>query len=214
MKKLKKIVFKLPLDPNYRNFLTMLRRYELIQIYRLDENYIFATQKFTFKEAQMHPKNLKGSYGIEFIEILAEDKQKNEYICFVKHRWPKELHLFFSNPEIMIEPPIIMEDNCIIITFISHGKHIDEIIEKHKNTYDNHFKILSITSVHPNKDNLHHLLTERQKEIAYYAVEKGYYEIPRKIDTGSLANHFGISKSALCEHLRKVERTIFFSIFK
>ena len=137
-----------------------------------------------------------------------------EYICFTKHRWYEELHLFFKNPEILIEPPIIMEEDSIIIKFISYGKNIDAIIEQQKKTFNDDFKILSITSVQPNKENLHLILTERQKEIAYYAVEYGYYDIPRKITSEFLSNHFGISKSALCEHLRKVEKTLFVSIFK
>ena len=55
-------------------------------------------------------------------------------------------------------------------------------------------------------------LTDRQREILFYAIEKGYYEIPRKINTQGIAQKFGISQSALSEHLRKIERVIFTSI--
>ena len=214
MKILKRIVLKLPIDPRYKEFFNLVEKYETLQIHRYDENCIYVTQKIQFKNANSHPKDLEGKYGIEFNEILAENKQKNEYICFTKHHWHEDLHLFFKNPEILIEPPIIMKEGSIIIRFISYGKNIDTIIEQHKIIFKDHFKILSITRVHPNTNNLHLILTERQKEIAYYAVEKGYYEIPRKINSGVMANHFGISKSALCEHLRKIEKTIFLSIFK
>ena len=214
MKKLKKIVFKIPLDPRYRDFLNLLVKYELLQIHRLDENHIFVTQKLRFKDPQMSPKDLEGRFGIEFIEILGEDKQKNEFVCFAKHRWYEELHTFFKNKDIMIEPPIIMEDNSLIGNYITYGNHIDAILDQLKKTFGSDFKILSISSVPPNKSNLNLLLTERQKEIIYYAVEKGYYDIPRSIDSGTIANHFGISKSALCEHLRKIEKAIFQSLFK
>ena len=53
-----------------------------------------------------------------------------------------------------------------------------------------------------------------QKEIIFYAVRHGYYDIPRKISSRELANKFNISESALYEHLRKIEKTIFNSIFK
>jgi len=214
MKRLKRIVLKIPIDPRYKEIFDLLENYETLQIHRYDENVIYVTQKMQFKSANSHPKDLVGKFGIEFNEVLTENKQKKEYICFTKHHWYKELHLFFKNPEILIEPPIIMKEDSIIIRFISHGKNIDAIIEQQKKTFNDNFKILSITSVHPNKDNLSLLLTERQKEIAYYVVERGYYEIPRKTNSEFLANHFGISKSALCEHLRKIEKTIFLSIFK
>ena len=214
MKMLKRIVLKIPIDPRYQEIFELLEKYETLQIHRYDQNYIYVTQKMRFKSANSHPKDLVGKFGIEFNEVLDENKQKKEYICFTKHYWYEELQLFFANPEILIEPPIIMEEGSIIIRFISHGKNIEAIIEHQKKTFKDNFKILSITSVHPNKDNLELLLTERQKEIAYYAVENGYYEIPRKTNSEYIANHFSISKSALCEHLRKIEKTIFLSIFK
>lgn len=214
MKRLKRIVLKIPIDPRYQEFLNLLEKYETLQIHRYDENVIYVTQKMRFKSANSHPKDLVGKFGIEFNEVLTENKQKKEYICFTKHHWHKELHLFFKNTEILLEPPIVMEEDSIIVRFISHGKNIDFIIEQQKKNFNDNFKILSITSVHPNKDNLQLLLTERQKEIVYYAVEKGYYEIPRKIGSEFMANHFDISKSALHEHLRKIEKTIFLSIFK
>ena len=214
MKMLKRIVLKIPIDPRYQEIFELLEKYETLQIHRYDQNYIYVTQKMRFKSANSHPKDLVGKFGIEFNEVLDENKQKKEYICFTKHLWYEELQLFFANPEILIEPPIIMEEGSIIIRFISHGKNIAAIIEQQKKTFKDNFKILSITSVHPNKDNLELLLTKRQKEIAYYAVENGYYEIPRKTNSEYIANHFSISKSALCEHLRKIEKTIFLSIFK
>ena len=51
-------------------------------------------------------------------------------------------------------------------------------------------------------------LTDRQKEILIKAKQSGYYEIPRKITTMELAKEFGISKTAILEHLRKAERKI------
>jgi len=214
MKKLKKIVLKIPINPSYQDFFDLLTKYELLQIHRFDDIHIYATQRFKFKNKDFNPKNLQNKFGIEFIEILAKDTQKNEFICLVKHRWYEELRNFFKDSEILIEPPIIMEDDSLIITYITPGANIDSIIDLQKNIYGDNYKILSINSVQPNRSNLNLLLTERQKEIIYYSVEHGYYDIPRKTNSETIANHFGISKSAFCEHLRKIERTIFFSIFK
>ena len=214
MKKLKKVVVKTPLDPRYMGFFNLLDNYELLQIHRLDKDYIYATQKFIFKNHMINPKDLMGKFGIEFLEILAEDFNKKEYYCFVKHRWLEELHNFFTNDDIIIEPPIKMEDNSLITTFISQSKSIDIILNNEKTLYGNSFKILSISTVLPNTENLNLLLTERQKEIINYTVKMGYYEIPREVDSSKLADYFGISKSAFCEHLRKIERTIFQSIFR
>jgi len=214
MKRLKKIVLKIPLEPRYLDFLNQLTKYEVLQIHRFDEDQIFVTQKLKFKDRHITPKDFEGKFGIEFIEILVEDKSKNEYICFAKHQWYEELQNFFSNPEIIIVPPIVMKDNSLITTYISDNDSVDIILNHHEDKFGDDFRILSISSVLPNKENLNLILTDRQKEIVYYAVEKGYYEIPRQIGSKTIANHFDISKSAFCEHIRKIERTIFNSIFK
>jgi predicted DNA binding protein len=48
--------------------------------------------------------------------------------------------------------------------------------------------------------------TDRQREIASYAVRNGFYQSPKKISAQAIANEKNISVSAVNEHLRKVER--------
>ena len=48
-------------------------------------------------------------------------------------------------------------------------------------------------------------VTEKQREIVRAAVEKGYYETPRKTSLGDLAAEFDVSRSALSQRLIAVE---------
>lgn len=212
MKRLKKITLKLPLDPRYKEILDLLDKFEVTQVHRYTEDYIVATIKIRFKDPNMGPKDLKEIN--ELTEVIVEDTQKNEYICITKHLWHPDIQLFYKNPEILIEPPLIMENESLIVSYICESSYVDYIIETLEKLYNDNFKILSITLIHPNKDQLPYLLTERQKEIAYFAVENGYYEIPRKISIAELAKHFEVSTTALAEHLRKVEKIVFNITFK
>ncbi len=214
MKKLKKVVLQIPLDSRYEDIFKMVDRYELIQIHRLDNEYIIATQRFRFKNSNLDPKDLFGIEGIEFVEVLSEDKAKNEYVCFVKHRWRFDLGTFFTDPEIILNAPIIMENNLMLISFTTDNDKIEKIW-KELERYGEHLKVVSInTLLPPYLENITLSLTARQREILFYAVENGYYEIPRKINTNDLAQKFNISQSALSEHLRKIERNVFHGVFK
>ena len=51
-------------------------------------------------------------------------------------------------------------------------------------------------------------LTTPQRETLMYAVEMGYYALPRKISTQDIADEFGISDQAASERLRRAIDTV------
>nr|WP_256948861.1 helix-turn-helix domain-containing protein [Halorubrum ezzemoulense] len=51
-------------------------------------------------------------------------------------------------------------------------------------------------------------LTERQREVLFEAVDRGYYDVPRETTLTEVADHVGIAKSTCSEVLQRVERTI------
>lgn len=215
MKKLKKIVLKIPLDPRYNEFFDLFEKYEVLQIHRQDDDQVFVTQKVKFKGIKMHPKMLEGEhYGMSYIEVIKENRGKNEFIFFSKAKWVKETKEFLKKLDLIIDPPLIIDQDHILVSIITNSKNINEFIDSLDFYYDGKLEILSISPIHLNYENLFLKLTDRQKEIVYYAVHHGYFEIPRRINSKKIANHFKISRSALYDHLRKIDRIIFHSIFK
>ncbi|MGQ9469751.1 MAG: helix-turn-helix domain-containing protein [Nitrososphaerales archaeon] len=57
-------------------------------------------------------------------------------------------------------------------------------------------------------------LTDRQEKILRIALEKGYYDFPRKTTLSELATSLGIAKSTLSEILRRGERRTLIERFK
>ncbi|MFX1388426.1 MAG: helix-turn-helix domain-containing protein [Promethearchaeota archaeon] len=214
MKQLKKIVLKVPLDSQSRKFFDLMEKYELLQIHRQDEDQIFATQKVKFKDPKMHPKMLEGEhYGMSYIEVINQDKGNNEFIFFSKHKWIKQIKEFLDKLDLIIDPPIILDQDRLLVSIITVSKNVNKFVESLDAFYNNKLEILSISDIQPNYENLFLKLTDRQKEIVYYAIQQGYFEIPRRINSKKIANHFKISRSALYEHLRKIEKIIYNTIF-
>jgi predicted DNA binding protein len=57
-------------------------------------------------------------------------------------------------------------------------------------------------------------LTEKEDEILRYAIEKGYFETPKRVGVREIAKHFGISISTLSEILRRGQKKVILSFFK
>lgn len=57
----------------------------------------------------------------------------------------------------------------------------------------------------PRNERIVSKLTERQREILEVAVEQGYYEEPRNVTYGDIADTLGITTATVGEHLRKIE---------
>lgn len=51
-------------------------------------------------------------------------------------------------------------------------------------------------------------LTQEQYEALVVATKRGYYDVPRKIDTDDVAGELGITPQALSERLRRGQRTL------
>ncbi|QGN06571.1 PAS domain S-box protein [Halorhabdus sp. CBA1104] len=57
-------------------------------------------------------------------------------------------------------------------------------------------------------------LTDRQREILETAYHAGFFETPRDVTLGEIADNFDISKPAVYNHLQAAYRTVFESIFE
>ena len=57
-------------------------------------------------------------------------------------------------------------------------------------------------------------ITEKQREAVRIAMERGYYESPRRIDLGGLADELGVSRSAVSQRLGTVEAKLVAELFE
>jgi len=107
---------------------------------------------------------------------------------------------------------LIITEDYIKISLIS-----DESILKRLPRYlsKKDYDILSITDPsHEASEGVQVQLTTKQREVIQYAVENGFFNIPRRIKSKEIAEKFNFSVSAFNELLRRVERKLFSAYFK
>ena len=196
--------------------LRYVERMELQRIYRFDENTFWAIQKFKFFDSGFTPAKLIGieGLGIKYLEELSKEDE-NTYICLVKTEKETKFHELLSDFNLLLDYPLIITQDYIEISLISDEKKLKSIIQQLPAYVSKaNFKILNISDVKYENETISSLLTPKQLNIIQFAVENGFFEIPRMIKSTEIADEFNISASAFNELLRRVERKISTTFFR
>jgi predicted DNA binding protein len=56
-------------------------------------------------------------------------------------------------------------------------------------------------------------MTDRQREVLRHALDVGYFERPRGTTATELADHFGVARATVSQHLRAAQRKVFTRLF-
>lgn len=104
-------------------------------------------------------------------------------------------------------PPFELTPTVWKKTFIGSEIQIKRILKKAER-FGLKFRIAWAGDAKFSPESVTSSLTERQRKTLAVAYQKGYYDVPRRIQSERLADFLGLSKSTVSEHLRKAERSI------
>jgi hypothetical protein len=152
----------------------------------------------------------------KILNVLAH--HENQFLVLIQIRYDSTiLHEVQSNfsplfmKQVFYETPAYLEDDRLVFSILGENEALSSFLTLARKTIGD-FKILQIQDQTYNDESILSLLTDRQKEILIKAKQSGWYEIPRKITTMELAQEFGVSKTAILEHLRKAEAKIMMKV--
>lgn len=192
------------------DFFKVVRRIETVQIYQYDRTNFFSLHRILFKPNQIQDFDTysKTLFQAQTVQIL--EKHGDEMLCIMKQRnssgfWPALMSGSWA-----LLPPISIDSNVIIFSIIIKEDNQVATLFNHLQTYKS-FKLLASSKPTELLENLNQSLpglTIRQREIMTYAQHFGYFEIPKKISTQKIAQHFHVSASAIINHIQKAEKVL------
>lgn len=143
------------------------------------------------------PKNFK-------VTVLGQNEEK--YIIIISAQAPNRLFKKLINKaktDVIWTTPTNYRNGITTFSCIGEANELQKVLKGLKL-----FGTVSNISYHRpvyQEHNVLSVLTDKQKEIIIAAKKYGYYDYPRKIDAGKLAEKVGVSKATVVEHLRKAE---------
>lgn len=97
-------------------------------------------------------------------------------------------------------------DGSLRLTVIGEEGALRRTLRSLDDTFD--LRLEETGDYRPDLRDLEGLLTERQRQILWLAVDLGYYDVPRGTTHDEIAAHAELSQSTVAEHLQKIEARI------
>jgi hypothetical protein len=192
-------------------------RLEIINAYQYDQQNFFSMQRIVFTNGFLAGLSndkidalMRKKFSATFFDMM--EIQNDTILCIMKQKREQGFWNYFEPGPWAFLFPINVDEESIILSilikeeFIDNIKNIMKLITKKSDSYEvlaqstiKSLENLGMPSINfPN-------FSERQMEIATYAARHGYFESPKRINADAIAEHFGITVSAVNENLRKAE---------
>lgn len=141
-------------------------------------------------------------------DVLAYDvtggRQGLIYLHFQPTDTVNRLLSIVQNNTIVLKTPIdCLSTGGVRVTLVGDDDTIQQSVGSIPDSLT--LSLEGIGEYHPDSEQLYSVLTPRQQEVLESAVEMGYYEVPRRVTHGDIAQEIGVSAGTVGEHLRKVE---------
>jgi predicted DNA binding protein len=180
-------------------------------MYQYDEDNFFCLQKIQFRPncAERLEEVMRQVLSAVFFQVL--DRRGDEVLCITRLEISAGFWKVFKQESWALLPPIVMDEVSLVISVLAVEESMQRLYDT-LNALVPDYEILASMDVSnaPNATGGIPVpdITSRQREIVQFAVRKGFFDSPKKVQAAEIAEKFGISVSAVNEHLRKVERTI------
>jgi hypothetical protein len=192
--------------------LSDIQNLSMVHKLRVDINGVAAIWRFQFKPGVKISRWREKIEGIKSIELLSKDTD-GSYLVYAEADFRLGLDRFFDNlTDGNLYQAFELSPEFVKISFLGTKKGIASFIAQLDRTKIP-FKILSAGNAKFTRENVLSGLTVIQRNVLTSAHSTGYFEVPRKITTESLASRLGIDKSTLSEHLRKAEKRVIDDLF-
>jgi HTH DNA binding domain len=145
--------------------------------------------------------------GIKKMELLSQDSN-GSILFYAESEFRLGLGRLFENvkggnPYRAFE----LTPESVKISFLGSKKEVKSFVAQLERTQVT-YKVLSAGNATFSRESVFQGLTLPQRRALATAHSNGYFEVPRRMTTESLAKLMGIDKSTLSEHLRRAERRI------
>ena len=181
----------------------IIERFEVVSLFNLAGDQHSEVCRFTIKEGILVDQ-IQCNYVSNLIVL---QNRGREFTCLVKGTFSSDITRFLLSYGSKFEPPVVFENDCLSFSMVGDPDDFSTFV---KDAAEKGWglEILSVCDYNPGASGIFDILTPKQKEILLESYRSGFFEHPRKINAGELAEKMGLHKTTLLEHIHKAEKRL------
>ena len=186
-----------------KSYGSVIERFEVVSLFNLAGDQHSEVCRFTIREG-VPVDQIQCNYVSNLIVL---QNRGREYTCLVKGTFSSDITKFLLTYGSKFEPPVVFENDCLSFSMVGDPEDFNTFV---KDAAEKGWglEILSVCDYNPDAGGIFDLLTPKQKEILLESYRLGFFEHPRKINAGELAEKMGMHKTTLLEHIHKAEKRL------
>jgi hypothetical protein len=181
----------------------VVERFEVIARFSMVDEMHSEVCKFTIKES-VPIDQLQCNYISDLIVLRSDGR---EFTCLAKGTFSNDITRFLTAYGSKFDYPVIFQDDCLTFSLIGTPEDFHTFISDAQEQGWG-LEVLSVCEYTPSISGIFDVLTTRQKEILLESYRRGFFDHPRRINAGELAERMGMHKTTLLEHIHKAENRL------
>ena len=170
-----------------KSYGSVIERFEVVSLFNLAGDQHSEVCRFTIREG-VPVDQIQCNYVSNLIVL---QNRGREYTCLVKGTFSDDITKFLLTYGSKFEPPVVFENDCLSFNMVGDPEDFSTFVK------DAAKKGWGLE-----------ILTPKQKEILLESYRCGFFDHPRKINAGELAEKMGMHKTTLLEHIHKAEKRL------
>ncbi len=181
----------------------VIERFEVISLFTMVDDMHSEVCKFTIREG-IPVDQIQCNYVSNLIVLQNKGR---EYTCLVKGTFSEDITRFLRTYGSTFVHPIVFADDCLTFNMVGTPEDFQTFVSDAAEKGWG-LEILSVCDYNPHVNGIFDVLTPKQKEILMESYRRGFFDHPRKINAGELAEKMGMHKTTLLEHIHKAEKRL------
>lgn len=186
-----------------KSYGSVIERFEVISLFSLAGDTHSEVCKFTIKEG-IPVDQIRCNYVSNLVVL---QNRGREYTCLVRGTFSDDITRFLHTYGSKFVHPIVFENDCLTFSMAGDPEDFSTFV---KDAAEKGWglEILSVGDYNPEVSGIFDILTPKQKAILLESYRRGFFDHPRRINAGELAEKMGMHKTTLLEHIHKAEKRL------